>query len=92
MANTGIQLFDGKARMLPVDVIEAQITDDATRARFAAVREAHTESERIDAALTEKQEDLKRLVGELADAEAYRDKHYPRPTFQSLWRENFGRR
>ena len=31
MAENGIQLFDSKARLLPVDQIEAQITDDQTR-------------------------------------------------------------
>jgi len=92
MSDNGIQLFDSKARMLPVAEIEAQITDDATRARFVAVREAHTESERIDTLLAETKEHLKELVGNLVEWEAYRDKFYPTPTFHQLWRENFGRK
>jgi hypothetical protein len=92
MSDTGIQLFDSKARMLPVDQIEAQITDDATRARFVAVRGAYDESEKIDVALTAKQDHLKALVVDLADAEAYRAKFWPTPTFHQLWRENFARK
>lgn len=92
MSDTGIQLFDSKARMLPVDQIEAQLTDDVTRARFAAVREAHVESEKIDTDLAATKEHLKELVGNLVEWEAYRDKFYPTPTFHQLWKENFGRR
>jgi hypothetical protein len=87
MSDTGIQLFDSKARLLPVEQIEAQITDEQTRKRFEAVREAHAETERIDAALVTMQDELKVLVGEFADAEAQR-KLCPQVTHLQLVRES----
>jgi len=84
--SNGIQLFDSKARMLPLDQIEPQLDTDDARAAFAAVKEAYEASHQIDAALSAAQEHVTVLMGSVADAEKFLKDHFPKRSFMDEWR------
>jgi len=83
--NDGIQLFDAKGRMLPLDQIEPQLTDDNARERFAAVKSAYELSAQTDGTLAAAQDHVKDLMADLAVATDYLKK-FPKRTFFDEWK------
>ena len=81
-----VQLFDSKARLLPLDVIEPQLTDDGARERFAAVKTAYERSMQTDAELADEEAQVKSLMSQIAETDAAMKK-IPKPTFlDACWR------
>jgi len=83
--SNGIEIFDSKGRLQPLDVIEPQLTDATMTELFGAVRSAYEASAQVDADITATTDAIKETVAEVADAENYLKQHYPPRTFRDEW-------
>jgi len=82
------RLFSERGEL--IDDVDTSSFDAATLARFEAVRTAHQSNKQAQDQLTAAYAEVESALAAVKSAEAFFAAHWPKQTFQDLWRENFG--
>jgi hypothetical protein len=81
------RLFSDKGALITVDPSKF---DAPTRARYDAIVAAYRANANAEAELKAAFDEVQSALEGVKNTEAYADAHWPKQTFQDLWKENFG--
>jgi len=82
------RLFSDKGEL--ITGIDASKFDAPTRARYGAIATAYQANADAQAELDATFDEVQAALEGVKNTEAYADAHWPKQTFQDLWKENFG--